>query len=179
MPRTPAATSSPAAGLLTEVVFPPPGKDLRIDTWVGAGTEIPPYFDPMIAKVIVHAASRDQAHRGAARGTGATRCTARDQPRYLRADLADAPFAAGRDDPLPRRPSPISGTASTCSAPGTQTTVQDWPGRIGYWDVGVPPSGPMDERALRLGNRLLGNPQDAAGLEITMTGPTLRFNIDA
>ncbi len=56
-------------------------------------------------------------------------------------------------------------------AAGTQTTVQDWPGRLGYWDVGVPPSGPMDDRALRLGNRLLGNAEGAAALEITMSGP--------
>ncbi|HCA65760.1 MAG TPA: urea carboxylase, partial [Pseudomonas sp.] len=62
---------------------------------------------------------------------------------------------------------------------GTQTTVQDFPGRLGYWAVGVPPSGPMDSRALRLGNALLGNPEDAAGLEITMSGPILRFNTDA
>src|SRR5690606_13576843 len=62
---------------------------------------------------------------------------------------------------------------------GTQTTVQDYPGRLGYWAVGVPPSGPMDDRALRLGNRLLGNPEGAAGLEITMSGPILRFNTDA
>ena len=58
---------------------------------------------------------------------------------------------------------------------GTLTTVQDWPGRQGYWAVGVPPSGPMDDRALRLGNRLLGNAEGAAGLEITMSGPRLRF----
>src|SRR5690606_28478026 len=62
---------------------------------------------------------------------------------------------------------------------GTQTSVQDFPGRLGYWAVGVPPSGPMDSRALRLGNRLLGNPEGAAALEITMSGPTLRFNCDA
>ncbi len=36
---------------------------------------------------------------------------------------------------------------------GTQTTVQDYPGRLGYWAVGVPPSGPMDSLAFRLGNR--------------------------
>src|SRR5690606_17301572 len=47
------------------------------------------------------------------------------------------------------------------------------------WAVGVPPSGPMDSRALRLGNRLLGNDEGAAALEITMSGPTLRFNTDA
>ncbi|MFD6456035.1 hypothetical protein ACFWF3_35160, partial [Nocardia sp. NPDC060220] len=41
--------------------------------------------------------------------------------------------------------------------PGMQTTVQDWPGRIGYWHIGVPPSGPMDDLSFRLGNRVLGN----------------------
>jgi urea carboxylase len=60
-------------------------------------------------------------------------------------------------------------------SPGVLTTVQDWPGREGLWEVGVPPSGPMDDRSLRLGNRLLGNPHGAAGLEVTLTGPRLRF----
>ena len=55
------------------------------------------------------------------------------------------------------------------------TTVQDGPGRVGLWPVGVPPSGPMDDRSFRLGNAALGNPPDAAGLELTATGPTLRF----
>lgn len=59
--------------------------------------------------------------------------------------------------------------------PGMFTTVQDWPGRIGYWHVGVPPSGPMDDLSFRIGNRVLGNPEGAAGLECTRTGPALRF----
>ena len=59
--------------------------------------------------------------------------------------------------------------------PGMLTTVQDWPGRIGYWQVGVPPSGPMDDLSFRLGNRVLGNPEGAAGLECTRGGPALRF----
>lgn len=59
--------------------------------------------------------------------------------------------------------------------PGMLTTVQDWPGRTGYWQVGVPPSGPMDDLSFRLGNRALGNPEGAAGLECTMAGPALRF----
>ena len=61
-------------------------------------------------------------------------------------------------------------------AGGASTTVQDYPGSLGLWDVGVPPSGPMDALAFRLGNRLLGNPEGAAGLEITAAGPTLLFN---
>jgi urea carboxylase len=60
-------------------------------------------------------------------------------------------------------------------AAGTLTTVQDWPGRLGFWEVGVPPSGPMDDRSLRAGNRLVGNAEGAAGLEVTLTGPRLRF----
>src|SRR5690606_38113672 len=64
-------------------------------------------------------------------------------------------------------------------SPGTQSTVQDFPGRLGYWAVGVPPSGPMDDRALRLGNRLLGNAPGEAALEITLSGPTLKFNTAA
>ncbi|MEA2131930.1 MAG: urea carboxylase [Solirubrobacteraceae bacterium] len=59
---------------------------------------------------------------------------------------------------------------------GTLATVQDWPGRLGYWEVGVPPSGPMDDRSFRLGNRLVGNPEGAAGIELTLTGPRLRFS---
>lgn len=58
--------------------------------------------------------------------------------------------------------------------PGLLTTVQDR-GRSGYQKYGVPVSGAVDDTALRLGNRLVGNPPDAAGLEITALGPTLRF----
>ncbi|HBJ89641.1 MAG TPA: hypothetical protein DDZ21_06705, partial [Gammaproteobacteria bacterium] len=57
--------------------------------------------------------------------------------------------------------------------------VQDYPGRTGYWDVGVPPSGPFDSRSFRLGNQILGNPESAAGLEMTLNGPTLRFLTDS
>ena len=60
--------------------------------------------------------------------------------------------------------------------PGLLTTVQDWPGRQGHWAVGVPPSGPFDDLAFRLANRLVGNQPDAAGLELTLLGPTLRFH---
>lgn len=60
-------------------------------------------------------------------------------------------------------------------AGGAHTIVVSHPGRVGYWAVGVPPSGPMDDWSFRLANRLLGNPDDAAGLECTAAGPTLRF----
>ncbi|MEU8896248.1 5-oxoprolinase/urea amidolyase family protein [Nocardia sp. NPDC048505] len=59
--------------------------------------------------------------------------------------------------------------------PGMLTTLQDWPGRVGYWHIGVPPSGPMDDLSFRLGNRVLGNDEGAGGLECTLGGPALRF----
>jgi urea carboxylase len=59
---------------------------------------------------------------------------------------------------------------------GPSTTVQDVPGRLGYWHVGVPPNGPMDDLSHRLVNRVLGNADGAAALELTHAGPTLRFD---
>ena len=56
--------------------------------------------------------------------------------------------------------------------PGPPTTVQDL-GRFGYQGLGVPVSGAMDLWALRALNRLVGNPDGAAGLEATLVGPTL------
>ncbi len=58
--------------------------------------------------------------------------------------------------------------------PGLLTTVQDL-GRPGYQRYGVSVSGAMDRRALLIGNRLVGNPDEAAGLECTIQGPELRF----
>ncbi|AFR50458.1 urea amidolyase related protein [Gordonia sp. KTR9] len=66
--------------------------------------------------------------------------------------------------------------AVTVIRSGPLTTIQDWPGRVGYWKVGVPPSGPMDDLSFRLANLAVGNPETAAGLEITLMGPALRFD---
>jgi len=59
-------------------------------------------------------------------------------------------------------------------AGGMLTTVQDL-GRFGAQRFGVPVSGAMDTWALRAANRLVGNPDGAAALEMTFVGPALRF----
>lgn len=56
--------------------------------------------------------------------------------------------------------------------PGLMTTVQDL-GRFGQRKFGVPPSGAMDRFALAAANRLVGNPEGAAGLECALNGPAL------
>jgi biotin-dependent carboxylase-like uncharacterized protein len=58
--------------------------------------------------------------------------------------------------------------------PGPLTTVQDL-GRPGHLRVGIPASGPMDRAAFRLANRLVGNPDGAAGLECTLIGVRVEF----
>ena len=59
-------------------------------------------------------------------------------------------------------------------APGLLTTVQDL-GREGFGPSGVSPSGAADALSLRLGNRLVGNPEGAAGLEMTLLGGDFLF----
>lgn len=61
--------------------------------------------------------------------------------------------------------------------PGIETTVQD-NGRIGFYNIGMPPSGAMDKYSFVISNLLVGNEENAAVLEITYMGPELEFQID-
>ncbi len=62
---------------------------------------------------------------------------------------------------------------------GIQTTVQDYPGRRGMLAQGFFPAGPMDHFALRAANLLVGNPESAAGLEVTLGGVAFRLESPA
>ena len=59
---------------------------------------------------------------------------------------------------------------------GLETSIQDYPGRIGSLNQGFPPSGPMDSWSFRLANVLVENEPGAAALECQFMGPTLKFN---
>jgi biotin-dependent carboxylase-like uncharacterized protein len=63
-------------------------------------------------------------------------------------------------------------------SPGMQTTVQDL-GRFGYAHFGVSASGAADALAMRAGNLLVGNAENAAALEMTLSGGTFEFESDA
>ncbi|MFF5145758.1 5-oxoprolinase/urea amidolyase family protein [Streptomyces sp. NPDC013157] len=169
----PSREHRPSAGLLTRVEFP---AGVRVDGWVETGTEVTTSYDPMLAKVIAYGSDRAEALRRLDEALARTRVDGIETNLGLvRAALADPRFHSAAHstatlatvtDPTPR---------IEVVAAGTLTTVQDWPGRTGYWQVGVPPSGPMDDRSFRLGNRALGNPEGAPGLECTLQGPSLRF----
>ncbi|RQN39726.1 5-oxoprolinase/urea amidolyase family protein [Paraburkholderia tropica] len=166
----------PSSGLLTHVSFP---DDVRVDTWVDAGTEVSAFYDPLIAKLIASGDTREAALATLANALDRTQLYGIETNLdYLRAVVGSATFAAGEQTTgflgrfvfAPHTVDVLDG--------GVQTTVQQTPGRLGYWDVGVPPSGPMDDRSFTLANALLGNAADAAGLEFTMVGATLRFNCE-
>ncbi|WP_200302747.1 5-oxoprolinase/urea amidolyase family protein [Streptomyces adelaidensis] len=169
----PAREHRPSAGLLTRVEFP---QGVRVDGWVETGTEVTTSYDPLLAKVVAYGSDRAHALRRLDEALARTRVegietnlglvrAALDDPDFRRAAHSTATLAAVTD-PTPRI-EVVSG--------GVLTTVQDWPGRTGYWQVGVPPCGPMDDLSFRLGNRALGNPEGAPGLECTLQGPSLRF----
>lgn len=167
----------PGAGILTEAVFP---AGARVETWIERGSEIPPYYDPMIAKVIVKAATRAETVSKLRDELMKTKLSGIEcNLDYLRQVIATPEFASGDIHTkwlatFPYRPSTID-----VIEPGTQSSIQDNPGRVKYWAVGVPPSGPMDDYAFRIANQLVGNTTSAAGLEMTLVGPTLKFNSDA
>jgi urea carboxylase len=167
----------PSSGVLTQAQFP---ADARVDTWITDGSEVSAYYDPLLAKLIVTAADRPAAVRALQEALDASRLAGLETNlEWLRQVARSEAFVSGKVSThaladivfAPRTIRVLSG--------GPATTVQDYPGRLGYWDVGVPPSGPMDALALRLGNRLVGNPEGAAGLEITALGPSLIFNHEA
>jgi urea carboxylase len=173
----PARNFKPAAGLLTEVVFP---NDARCDTWVERGSEISPYYDPLIAKLLVHGEDRSAALNKLDAALAATRLAGIETNlSYLQAVVQGPSFRAGQVTTSLLKDFAFASHTAEVLAPGTLTTVQDYPGRLGYWNVGIPPSGPMDHLSFRLANRIVGNVEGAAGLEITVSGPTLRFATDA
>jgi urea carboxylase len=169
----PHAGFRPSAGRLTDVHFP---ADIRVDGWIATGTVVEPHYDPMLAKIIVHAPDRTAAiaalQQALANSRVAGIATNLD---YLSAIAASPMFADGDVATSALAAFPFAPQGIEVLAPGAQSSVQDLPGRLGLWHVGVPPSGPMDPRSHRNANRLVGNPPDAAALELTLTGPTLRF----
>jgi urea carboxylase len=173
----PARGFRPASGLLAEVALP---HGVRVESCIESGSEVPAFYDPLLAKLIAHASTRAAAIEQLDAALAETVVYGIETNReYLREILSQPLFRAGAHTTRFLQGLSFSSRTVEVVHPGTHTTVQDWPGRQGYWNVGVPPSGPMDELAFRLANRLVGNPEGAAALELTVTGPTLRFGCDA
>ncbi len=172
--ENPQADFRPSTGLLTEVTWP---ENVRVDGWIETGSEVTPFYDPLLAKVIVHGADRAEALGKLAAALDASAVHGIETNLdYLRQIARSETFASGAVSTAALKSFPFIPRAIEVLSPGAQSSVQDWPGRVGLWNVGVPPSGPMDSRSHRLANRIVGNPEGAAALELTVSGPTLRFH---
>jgi len=174
--ENPAREFRPSTGLITGVTLP---KDARVESWIEAGTEISPHYDPMLAKIIVHGEDRQDAIRRLSQALRASRIWGVETNlAYLQEITALPDFAAGKATTSTLKEASYLPRGIEVLAPGAQSSLQDWPGRLGYWDVGIPPSGPMDDRSHRLVNRIVGNSENAATLECTLVGPRLRLLCD-
>ena len=175
--ENPAKDFQPSSGILTAAEF---STAARVETWIERGIEVSAFYDPMLAKIIVHASERETAITNLLAALDNTSLHGIETNlTYLKQILHSTIFRTGKPytqflNGFHYQPHSIDVLNA-----GVQTTIQDYPGRVGYWNVGVPPSGPMDSLAFRLANRLVNNPEDSAGLEITLAGPTLRFNCDS
>jgi urea carboxylase len=173
----PARNFQPSSGLLTEAVFP---SSARVEAAVTRGSTVPPFYDPMVAKIIVHGADRSDALAKLQAALADTHLAGIETNLdYVSHIIAGEVFQHGRQTTRYLNDFVYQAARIEVLEAGVQTSVQDYPARLGYWDIGVPPSGPMDALALRSANRLLGNAEGAAGLECTMSGPTLKFHCDS
>ncbi|MFT4639266.1 MAG: urea carboxylase [Verrucomicrobiales bacterium] len=167
----------PYTGLLTNVAFP---EGVRVDSWMASGMEVTPNYDPLLAKVVVHAATREDAAEALHVALKAYRIDGITTNLPYLADIAaSAKFREGTVSTRFLNDFEQVSRSFEVLSPGTITTVHDSPGRLGYWEIRVPPSGPMDSLAFELANKIAGNQQEAAGLEMTMMGPRLRFHSDS
>lgn len=163
----------PSAGLLDKVVL----SDLaRNETWVRDGLAVTSLYDPMLAKIIVHGENREAAVKKLSADLQETRFYGvTTNLQYLQALLTEPQVRQGNVyTQLLNNFKPAESALEVLDG-GLQTTIQDWPGRTGHWDVGVPPCGPMDPLSFRIGNKLLENPENACGLELTLRGGSYRF----
>ena len=173
----PGKNFQPSSGLVTQALFP---AQTRCDAWISTGTEVSAFYDPLLAKIIVKGADRAEVLRLAERALAETKIAGFETNLLLLRDvLAMEPFRAGTAGTWLLKHYHYAAPTLEILAPGAQTTVQDYPGRLGYWAVGVPPSGPMDAFSFRLANRIVGNASEAPGLEMTLSGASLRFNTGA
>ncbi|ENV32727.1 urea carboxylase [Acinetobacter gerneri] len=167
----------PSAGLLTYVKF---DDNARNETWVETGSNVSSFYDPMIAKIIVTSESRESAIQAMTDTLAKTKVAGIETNlEYLQNIVDGDVFKTGTQTTRFLNSFEWKTQKIEVLQSGIQTSIQDVDGRLGYWDVGVPPSGAIDPLSLSVANQLLGNAKNTAGLECTLQGPSLKFHCDS
>ncbi|EGV63815.1 hypothetical protein CANTEDRAFT_121521 [Yamadazyma tenuis ATCC 10573] len=182
--ENPIKNFQPSPGILHLVEYPEtaliPGCKLRIDHWVSTGSKISPYFDPLIAKIMVWGPDRQKATKGMIEVLENTKIYGpTNNIDYLTEILKSEAYQSGNtltsflNTTFKFEPSLIEFVKS-----GAYTTIQDLPGREAC-SAGVPLSGPADPLSFQIANLLVGNKMEEAGLEISSKGPYIKFHAPA
>ena len=166
----------PSAGKIDRVIL---SKTSRNECWVRDEIVVTSFYDPMLAKIIVHGVDRQDAISKLKKALEETRFYGiTTNIEYVTALFDEEEYKEGNlFTSLLKDFKPTENAIEVIDG-GLQTTVQDYPGRVGYWNVGVPPCGAMDPYSLRIGNKILGNTDDASGLELTLRGGEYSFRSD-
>ncbi|KJZ77167.1 hypothetical protein HIM_03488 [Hirsutella minnesotensis 3608] len=150
--------------------------DVRIDTWVRTGTNVSLAYDPLLAKIIGSGPNRSVAIRKLAQALEATKLQGIvTNVDFLRKILESAAFVKGQTTTNFLIGFSYSPCAMEILSPGSHTTIQDVPGRRGI-GFGIPEGGPMDSLHAQLANIVVGNKPGCELLEITYTGPRIKFH---
>ena len=172
--ENPARDYAPSPGIL-QIVDWAGTKGSRIDTWVRTGIIISSYYDPLLAKVMVHSPSREESIKAMQETLSKSRiCGPPTNLDFLACIVDDSQFATGVTMTKFLTNFNYSPAAIDVLSGGAYTQVQDYPGRP-TMGRGFPHSGPMDPLAFQIANLLVGNPRGTAGLECTLDGPELLF----
>ncbi|MBU3015829.1 urea carboxylase [Poseidonibacter lekithochrous] len=167
----------PSTGIITKVQLP---SNTRCDTWIEDGCEVSPFYDPLLLKLITVSPTREENVLKLQKALEESKIYGIESNlSYLSAIAKEdfftkALFYTKVLDTFSYNPCKVDVIKS-----GTLTTIQDYPARQGFWNVGIPPSGAMDNLTPRLLNKLLNNKEDASFIEMTFIGATYKFRQDS
>lgn len=169
---------SPSSGIIQNAYIPNDGTyedyKVRIDHWISTGLDISPYFDPLLAKVMVWSPTRTSKNMinvlNEIKIEGPT-----NNKEYCIKILQSKNFIAGETLTSTLSNFKFEASLLEFKSGGAYTTIQDLPGRATVRN-GVPVSGPVDAISLKIANILVGNYEDTEALEITSKGPKILFH---
>lgn len=174
--ESPALGFMPCIGLIQELTWPG-GDTVRVDSWIQKGVRVSPYFDSLLAKLMVFATDRTSAITEMLTALEATRISGLTTTvPFLSEIVGSEAYVKGNtlttflDEQFTYQPSGVE-----VKTAGAFTTIQQARERTtkGY---GIPKSGPMDDISAAIANLVVGNTPDTECLEVTQIGPELRFH---
>ena len=173
--ENPAKDYTPSPGTLQFVEWGSDIEGFRIDTWVHTGSIVSSFYDPLLAKIMVHSEGRNESVSKMATALAKLRvCGPPTNLDFLKSITENSTFKEGNTmtkflDDFRYEPAAVGVVSG-----GAYTIIQDYPGRPSM-GRGFPHAGPMDPVAFQVANALVGNPLGLEGLECTLDGPELRF----